>query len=70
MEKNKKRFLGILYLIIGLYSLVFAQFYFTQLYFNDNNTQVILSDNLILIIPAFVLSGITFYYGIKFLKLG
>lgn len=60
-----KKILGIIYLIIGLSSLLFALEHMTSVY-DDMYTiaHVILG----LVASAFVLSATTFYYGIKFLK--
>lgn len=65
MEKTKKKFLGIVYLIIGLTSLIYAIYYLTETYQFHREVTI---DYLTFLIPAFLLSGIVFYYAIKFLK--
>lgn len=60
-----KQLLGIIYLIIGLTSVTYGMFYLSEM--NQNNLGISLN-YLVFLIPAFTLSGISFYYGVRFLK--
>lgn len=64
MEKSKKVFLGVIYLIIGLISLIYGVYYLSETY--QTNLEMSF-ERLVFIISAFVLTGITFYFGIRFL---
>ena len=64
-EPRKKKFFGILYLIIGLGSLIYGMYYLAETY---QIYEEITRDYLVFLIPSFLLTGITFFYGIKFLK--
>jgi len=60
-----KKFLGIIYFIIGFLSLIYGMYYLSETY----QTNLELSyERLMFLVPSFVLSGITFYYAVKFLK--
>ncbi len=64
MEKARKRFLAIVYFIIGPSSLIYAMYYLSETYQTNLEMSI---ERLVFIVPAFVLTGITFYFGIKFL---
>lgn len=65
MEKAKKRFLAITYFVIGLLALIYGAYYISETYQTNIEMSI---DRLVFIVPSFVLTGITFYYGIKFVK--
>lgn len=65
MNKTRKIIQGLVYFSIGIISLIYGVYYTIQLEQLDYNSLIF----MIYIIPSFVLTGITFYFGIKFLRL-
>ncbi len=60
----KKQILAIIYIAIGIISMTYAIHYTLEDFTINSN---ISSDYLLFTIPSFVLTGFTFYFGIKFL---
>lgn len=60
----KKQILAIIYFAIGIISMIYGINYTLEDFANSSS---ISSDYLLFTIPSFILTGITFYFGIKFL---
>lgn len=65
MDKTRRTIQGLVYFSIGIISLIYGIYYTVQLGQVDYNSSIF----MIYIIPSFILTCITFYFGIKFLEI-